>query len=196
MSQAFETFREQFLRCSHRKGDQVCFNTKNSHLKNHQARSGEVLSRGSFEAEADSESFGSDWISDISRVIENVDRHLQDTSLDERMSIPQAHQAVMERFYGDHGPAERLMSHSTCLCCLANVPTNPLPCGHVLCLQCVQVFGTQRDNGLLEIRCCPLHPRLTSWTEPVAIKFKPQEAGVRVLCLERSVCSLILLLFL
>lgn len=190
LSQAFETFREQFLRCSHRKGDQACFNTKNSHLKNHQARSGEVLSRGSFEAEANSESFGSNWITGIGRTIENVDRYLQDTSLGERTSIPRNHQAIMESFYGDHGPAERLMSHSTCLCCLANVPTNPLPCGHVLCLQCAQGFGTRRDNGLLEIRCCPLHPRETNWTEPISIKFKPQEAGVRVLCLERSVCSL------
>lgn len=189
LSQAFETFREEFLRCSYQKDGQACFNTKNSHLKNHQAQSGQVLSRGSFEAETNSESFGSDWISYIGRRIEDMDRYLQGPTLDERKSIPRRHQATMARFYSDHGPAERLKAHSTCLCCLANVPTNPLPCGHVLCLQCAQVYGTQRGNGLLDIQYCPLHPRETDWAEPVTIKFKPQEAGVRVLCLEGSVYS-------
>lgn len=155
-----------------------------SHLKDHQARSGTVLARGPFESRIHALTFFPAWIEDIDQNIRGLDKQLQELNVDEKVGIPRIHQAIMERFYQECGSAGLFRAHLTCLCCVRKVPSNPLPCGHVLCDHCVQMFGTDHGRGLIEMPFCPLHPLETSWSEPAQIRFKPQEAGVRALCLD------------
>jgi predicted acylesterase/phospholipase RssA len=95
----------------------------------------------------------------------------------------------MHRFYIAIGPAGQFLSHSTCFCCLMHSPQHVLRCRHVLCTQCVRAYGRSLDanaesRSVLSLDCCPLHPDDTRWQNPCIIRFEPEHAGVRLLCLD------------
>jgi hypothetical protein len=95
------------------------------------------------------------------------------------------HARHMSRFYKELQGADRFMSHATCYCCLTAAPEHALPCGHVLCTGCVKSYGKKRGSrSLLEMTYCPLHERETRWSSPCQLRFKPDYAGVRLLCLD------------
>lgn len=76
-------------------------------------------------------------------------------------------------------------SNKTCFACLQSVPDHALPCGHVLCEQCVRDFGRSSEDQryCIEITQCVLC--LSEWlTPPQRVRLKPKFAGVRVLTLD------------
>jgi hypothetical protein len=96
---------------------------------------------------------------------------------------------------------EVISSHCTCFGCLFSTPTNPLPCGHVLCDACVVDFSGSSEghdkrptrhtdfpeafrpgNSWLEIYDCPLC--MSSLREPWRLMKEPQEAAPRILLLD------------
>lgn len=89
----------------------------------------------------------------------------------------------LDSFYRFVGPATWIRSHSTCFCCLMDVPQHSLPCGHALCDRCARACGDLTQSTLL-ISWCPLHQHATRWTQPKVVKYKPRGAGVRVLVLD------------
>lgn len=94
--------------------------------------------------------------------------------------------AALESAAIDSGVVE-LTSQRTCLSCLANCPTNMLPCGphqHAICEDCIRQSGQQDDQqSLITIRNCPLGCRFTI-LHPWTIKVKPKQAGARILVLD------------
>jgi hypothetical protein len=64
------------------------------------------------------------------------------------------------------------------------MPEYPLPCGHVLCLQCVKSHGQEHEGAVLTFENCPLHPDEKLSSIPWPIHFKPAFAGVRILSLD------------
>lgn len=76
-------------------------------------------------------------------------------------------------------------SNKTCFACLQSVPDHSLPCGHVLCEQCVKDFGKVYED---ERNCTIISQCLfcfAEWPSQLQlVRFKPKLAGVRVLTLD------------
>ncbi|KAK5119234.1 hypothetical protein LTR85_007848 [Meristemomyces frigidus] len=102
------------------------------------------------------------------------------TSLDVVLDM---HRKRMGSFYQSMGGAVQYISHATCLCCLKEVPEHALPCGHVLCARCIRAYGRRHPDNSITINFCPLHS-LDHFRQPWRIRWKPEHAGVRVLCLD------------
>ncbi|KAH6886261.1 hypothetical protein B0T10DRAFT_576010 [Thelonectria olida] len=181
---AFTEFCDRWLRCSFEKAGYQCCNAQNTHGKGHQAHTGRILAKGTYQSTFDTDKFFADWIKSIDQNIQVQDDLLQRQVTRDERTLPAKHKRIMAEFYRANGPADRIKSHLTCLCCVRNIPGNVLPCQHALCKDCVQAFGWNVGKGVFELHDCPLHPLDTRWASPARIRFKPHGAGVRVLCLD------------
>lgn len=160
--------------------------------KGHQDDQG-IIAAGDYQAAFDS-SFLPSWKGQLRSAIESLHRDFsyeleQAAQVEDTNAIPEErialdlHIEYLNHFFEAVGPAASICSHSTCFCCLMDVPEHPLPCGHVLCTACIKAYGRQQKSTVL-MACCPLHREATSWARPAPIKFKPAGAGVRVLSLD------------
>ncbi|CAJ0552466.1 Ff.00g064450.m01.CDS01 [Fusarium sp. VM40] len=185
---ALQQFCNYWLRCSFQKGGQKCHNVRSSHEKGHQAHTGEVLSyRGSYESTFVVEDFFPTWYDEIDKHVKELQERAQQDNRDESVVIADMHIEVMKEFYKavhPGRPPSEFRSNSTCLCCVSKIPDNVLTCGHILCKKCIQAYGDKLEQGLFKLHYCPLHPHDENWVKPVLIRFKPAEAGVRILCLD------------
>lgn len=96
---------------------------------------------------------------------------------------------VLTLFYrhvSDDGKVERYNSHSVCFCCLLRPPEHALPCGHVLCTQCISIYGRHQPGSRTEISIdyCPLEKQSVRAFQDWKISLKPDSAGVRILTLD------------
>ncbi|KAK3379099.1 hypothetical protein B0T24DRAFT_716735 [Lasiosphaeria ovina] len=197
---AYDEFCEQWLRCGFSQNGSTCCVVKNLHKKGHQARSGKIFSKGSYSPEFSSDVFFEDWMLDIGSHLDKLIRKLNEFGADvqERELVARLHRTEIETFYRKLDSVTKVKSHATCLCCVRKVPEHVLPCGHVLCDACVQSIGDDVGGCVFEVRYCPLHPQYAKWYDnPVRIKFKPKDAGVRLLCLDgggiRGIVELVIL---
>lgn len=151
------------------------------------------MPRANFEWAFKQEELFPKWMTQIGQHISSLNQRLrEDYSMEsqETTRVMKLHRKVMSEFYTGVGMLSRLgrvsnlKSHVTCLCCVRKIPEHVLPCGHVLCRDCIQSFGRDMGQGLFDLSGCPLHPSETRWDRPVRIRFKPKDAGVRVLCLD------------
>lgn len=128
------------------------------------------------------------WMGLIRDHIEQLDCQSQMVAIggDEANYIINLHGRVMSDFFKSLGNVARLKSRTTCLCCVRHIPEHILPCGHVLCKYCIQSFGRNEGQGVFSLDYCPLHlvESRTRWPSAARIRFKPQDAGVRVMCLD------------
>lgn len=55
------------------------------------------------------------------------------------------------------GHAGPLTSQSACFCCLLEAGQHPLPCGHLLCTECVMTFGRlDSASSVVGMKECPI----------------------------------------
>lgn len=164
-------------------------NTQSSHEKGHQSYKGVVLERSGYQSSFPYPESFDQWINEIQGIIEYLQENFNWGDKEEGSFIPKMHRDIMETFYTTVPTASKFRSHLTCACCVGKIPENVLPCGHIICKACVQCFGHRKGQGLFILLNCPLHPATSNWRSPVQIEYKPEEAGVRVLCLDGYVMS-------
>ena len=77
-----------------------------------------------------------------------------------------------------------IQSSSTCLACLRRRPQYGLPCGHIVCENCVLVFGEccVDDPWIFKVHSCFLCG--VKMPEEITVKIHPPTAGVGVLCID------------
>ncbi|EXK83413.1 hypothetical protein FOQG_12275 [Fusarium oxysporum f. sp. raphani 54005] len=75
-------------------------------------------------------------------------------------------------------------SNSVCLACLRRMPIYDLPCGHVICGNCVRVFGerTKKEPYLFLIRRCFLCQAVMP--KDLCIRMHPPTAGAGIICID------------
>ena len=186
IKEAFDDFCEQWLRCGYERAGETCCNVKSSHKKGHQASTGKIFAKGLYVPEFAADFFG-DWMHEIDAHLARLKARLDELGPDEeeRDLATRLHRREMECFFPQLDRPTKFLSHATCFCCVRKIPEHVLPCGHVLCTPCVQSFGDKVGDCIYKLRACPLHPAQTAWLyDPPQIKFKPHDAGVRVLCLD------------
>ena len=188
--QALNDFCDRHWQCSYSRKKERCVNVLFGHAsKGHQNGEGRVLASGDYVTSFDYNTVLCTWIQSLEHAINDIQKS-RDKALLAKPSISAEeitsvlHLWNMNTFYNRIGSAGGFMSHSTCFCCLREIPVHPLSCGHVLCIPCVRSYGVSKEDGSIELSECPMGGAGERWLEPSLFKFKPPLAGVRVLCLD------------
>jgi hypothetical protein len=165
-------------------------NVQKGHTKGHQNEKGTVIGSGLFQSAFTWESFEGEWIDllhqKVFKMQNQIHDQLQGRTLNEDTLILDIHKIVIQDFYKRLGGAVNFSSHSTCFCCLREMPEHPLPCGHVLCSECISGYGSRVSGNMVLMEACPLHS-LDRFSRPWHIRFKPEMAGIRILSLDGQV---------
>ncbi|KAI8631062.1 FabD/lysophospholipase-like protein [Xylariaceae sp. FL1651] len=165
-----------------------CCNVRTSHTKGHQNINGKLIGNGSYQSDFEPGTFASKW----TKTICNQLALFQDATYNLGQKISRSdiyiaailHRQRMNNFYNGLGNASDFLSHTACFSCLREFPECPLPCGHILCLPCVQAYGRNTSRTTIELNRCPLHVRELIAEKPYVLTIKPPQAGVRVLSLD------------
>lgn len=180
--------------CTFSKGKDRCVNVAASHDKGHQNAKGKVIDTGKFESDFNHRELWPQWKRMVGEEISRIDNELQ-VALDGSQEIVRV-AAVLAKMHSKHsagvydllGSAKQFRSHTTCFCCLMQPPQHTLPCGHTLCSACVRSYGSapkgSSSTSVVVLGACPLHTDTESWFDPHIIRFKPTNAGLRLLSLD------------
>ncbi len=167
---------DRMWECEFRNSQGRCIIVKTGHLKGHQAQNGKIIASGSWQTSA-----GMLDVKDhLNKVI------LKTMTISPYKSLT-SHRQYLAKFYLSVRGAKKYVSHTTCLCCLLSVSPaeHLLPCGHVICRNCVRDFGkTIKDSDDFQLESCPLENTKSQPGFPHRIHIKPEFAGVRILSLD------------
>ncbi|KAJ0109487.1 hypothetical protein J7T55_000413 [Diaporthe amygdali] len=193
---ALQTFSDMYWPCSFSNpsfGDAGrCCNVRSGHNpKGHQNVQGKIIANGSYQSTLNLETFQPEWTALIRRSLEAIEGAMSKLSQafpakTELTTAALLHRERLNDFYRvlDADGATAFVSHSACLSCLRELPECALPCGHVLCLPCMELYGTRASRTCIEISRCPLHVGDIIAEPPWTVAVKPARAGVRVLSLD------------
>lgn len=168
-----------------------CCNVKLGHNpKGHQNKQGKIIGHGEYQSSFNITAFQPEWdhlirssLIQVQSASFRLAREFPDRSELEIAAL--LHQEQLNELYSNNlGSAMTFISYSTCLCCLRELPECALPCGHVLCLPCVEIYGGRTSKTTIEINRCPIHVRDVIASPPWVIVTKPRFAGARTLCLD------------
>ena len=188
--QAFNDFCDRHWPCSFQKKESHCVKVCIGHsTKGHQNAAGKILGSGDYVPSFNYYDDLAVWIKSLEQGLNHIQECKDKASLSNFGSssddlIPQLHSQTTQVFYSKIGSSHRFISHSTCFCCLREIPVHPLPCGHVICTRCVQSYGVPQGRGFFEMSRCPLDQATNSWPQSCHINIKPPLAGVRILSLD------------
>jgi hypothetical protein len=196
---ALDRFFDVFWPCSFRDSHgRACHNIRAGHeSKGHQDRNGRIIglkSSSAYQSNFSQETYQKKWLESIKENLTAFDvrlrqrRHSVGASQFKMLEAEDAFQLHLEEhlkvFFLERGGARNYFSLATCYCCLMKVPQHPLPCGHVLCTDCIKSYGNKLEHSSVSLDSCPLHPEESKAFGPWVIRFKPDFAGVRVLSLD------------
>ncbi|KAK4198920.1 putative lysophospholipase-like protein [Triangularia verruculosa] len=179
-----------------------CVNVVKGHGKGHQDMRANILSRGKYQA---TPGFSFEEYCDVFRdrtyfILENLMLDLaryrnkrENFHVSEAQAAAKIHRdTILTTFFQrvDH-PDKRgegagpLTSHTVCFCCFLKPAEHPLPCGHMLCEQCIFAYGEVDSNtATVTLHQCPIEGAEETWSQPHTIRVKPQSAGIRVMSLD------------
>ncbi|KAI1170029.1 hypothetical protein F4777DRAFT_592252 [Nemania sp. FL0916] len=192
---AMQTFAGLYWPCSFRNSTPgelgQCCNVKLGHNpKGHQNKQGRIIGHGEYESDFNATAFQPLW----EHLLRTCLVQVQSASFRLTHEFPDRteleiaallHQEHLNDLYSNNlGSALTYVSYSSCLCCLRELPECALPCGHVLCLPCIEIYGHRTSRTTIEISRCPIHVRDVISSPPWVIVTKPRYAGARTLCLD------------
>ncbi|KAI0525395.1 hypothetical protein F5B22DRAFT_633515 [Xylaria bambusicola] len=192
---AMHTFSELYWPCSFENqalGELGrCCNVKLGHNpKGHQNKQGKIIGHGDYQSSFNVAIFQPQWehilrasLIQVQSASFRLAREFPDRSELEIAAL--LHQEHLNELYSNNlGSAMNFISYTSCLCCLRELPECALPCGHVLCLSCVEIYGCRTSRTTIEISRCPIHVRDVISSPPWVVTTKPRFAGIRTLCLD------------
>ena len=91
------------------------------------------------------------------------------------------HLANLRRF---HAKWSQVRCNVTCMSCLNRAPEHGMPCGHMLCEPCVQIYGNESEPWTYRIGSCLFC--MAEWSEDIVVGVKPSTYGVSILCLDEG----------
>ncbi|KAI1125989.1 hypothetical protein F5Y10DRAFT_279102 [Nemania abortiva] len=168
-----------------------CCNVKLGHNpKGHQNKQGKIIGHGEYQSDFNVAAFQPEWeklirasLVQVQSASSQLAHEFPDRSELEIAAL--LHQERLNELYSNNlGSALSFVSYSSCLCCLRELPECALPCGHVLCLPCIEIYGHRTSRTTIEISRCPIHVRDVISSPPWVVVTKPRYAGARTLCLD------------
>jgi predicted acylesterase/phospholipase RssA len=183
-----KTFCDDHLMCSFTdRSNRTCTGTRLSHGVEHRTLDGKIIGSGQYTASITATSYLPQWISSLKRKLDMYEEEYLEAVEEEpetstRILANELHIDQLDYCFKELGTARPFISHASCFGCLVNTPLHPLPCGHVLCDNCVRDCGT-RGHGKIKLEYCPLHMDI-GFGPPWEITDKPDHVGVRILSLD------------
>ncbi|CAI6303542.1 unnamed protein product [Periconia digitata] len=170
-----------------------CQNSRSGHhAKGHQLSDGRVFARGAYESSFFFEEHRKQILDDIFVTFhESMNKlsRLAREGVDQLKAAAVLHRTdALSAFYPSSDGNEPVgLQHTVfCICCLFGLPEALLPCGHMLCRDCVEAYGHRKAHALVEILECPLEINQKIQTQPHIVYTRPESAGVRVLALHNG----------
>ena len=161
--------------------------------KGHQLKNGKVFAVGGYVSEFSFESYRERFVWNVYYRLDELQNALieglqnKDGEGEAQLAAEIHKDKVMAHFYKHtaNGRAGAFVSHSTCFSCLFEPPEHALPCGHILCTNCLQAYGhLSKNRSCVELDGCPMEslyrPKYGSWR----VILKPATAGIRILTLD------------
>jgi hypothetical protein len=171
-----------------------CANVRTGHAaKGHQLSDGRVFARGSYISTFKFEENRKQILDKIYATFHHFMSKLSQLS---RKGVDQLEAAftlhrddAISAFYprSENGQPVGLQHTVFCICCLFSTPEALLPCGHMLCRECIQAYGCQKAHALVDVLECPLEVNQKTRLKSRAVYIRPEAAGVRVLALNKYV---------
>ncbi|KAI0474210.1 hypothetical protein F4859DRAFT_521928 [Xylaria cf. heliscus] len=198
LDDALENFCDQHWPCEfiNAKTGLRCINVRSGHKsKGHQSEDGRVFAAGDWVSKFSFQDHGAfrDWVYGcLVELLQELTTQAQDNNEAEERVAARIHKTmVLTNLFShaknsDGGPHIRnyLLNHTACFCCLFGQAEHPLPCGHVLCTECIHTYGYAMDANWIELPECPFACRGNRRATPCVIHMKPKLAGIRVVTLD------------
>ncbi|KAK1756460.1 acyl transferase/acyl hydrolase/lysophospholipase [Echria macrotheca] len=200
LEDVLEPFCEEHWPCQqrHPRTQARCVNVRARHTKGHQTANGKVFAAGEYVSDFTLDEYRKEFLDNVYccliKFLDRLEKELKaKEGASERLVASSIHRdMVLAGFFrcvdppeyrGHSGP---LTSQSACFCCLLEAGQHPLPCGHLLCTECVMTFGTlDYTTSAVGLRECPIGSDTCSFTcFPAQIRMKPRSSGARVMSLD------------
>lgn len=209
---------DQFLNNSqpcayiHPETGKKCVNTKNGHAKGHQGAEGTFLAGGNFVNDAfDSGSFLELIDRTVFNALEAINNHVDSNREEKGQYLAELHRSYLDSIpnqsfwtesftaewinlfnerFGHISSASLTVRASMCYACLFGRPEYCLPCGHVICFECLREFDqastSERYPGVAIHNECVLCSSKAGedgmW--PYIVEYRPDLSGICVLSLD------------
>lgn len=181
---------------------QRCVNVRVGHqFKGHQSKDGKVFAVGDYVPGFSFNTYYKDFRDNVytclvallkelaSRVLQGDSEEIEAAHIHRHMVLTNfflhtttaAQEPHLESAFGGF-----LHSQTAYFCCLFGQAEVPLPCGHIICMTCLNMYGRARGDVEYELDSCPIEgqARFRAFTSRWTIQVKPQSAGIRVMTLD------------
>jgi predicted acylesterase/phospholipase RssA len=183
-----KSFCDDHLMCSFTdRSNRTCTGTRLSHGMEHRTSDDKIIGSGQYTTTITANSYLPQWISFLKRRLDMYEKEYLEAVDEEpetstKRLASDLHIEQMDYCFMKLGTARPFVSHESCFGCLVNIPLHPLPCGHVLCDNCVRDCG-RRSHGKVKLEYCPLH-MYTRFEPPWEVTQKLDHVGIRILSLD------------
>ncbi|KAK1832963.1 acyl transferase/acyl hydrolase/lysophospholipase [Podospora conica] len=197
LDDVLELFYEEHWPCErrHPKTHARCVNVRARHTKGHQMDNGKVFAAGDYVSEVTLDEYRKEFRDNVYcclvKLLGRLEKELK-SNTSEPLAAASIHKdMVLSGFFrcvdppGLRGSAGPLTSQSACFCCLLEAGQYPLPCGHLLCAECVTTFGQLDSSSSSTVGECPIGgDECPPMGFPAQIRIKPRSSGVRIMTLD------------
>jgi hypothetical protein len=196
----------------HSENGEKCINTKTGHAKGHQSADGSFLADGSFvDGIFDSGAFIDRINNTVSMTIKTIDDNLHSNGQERRQYAASKHRNLLQSIpdqsfwqtsftpqwttqfnqrFGHAFGAHLSTRASVCYACLFGRPEYTLPCGHVVCFDCIREFDQSSISETYPgvaihkecVLCSSNDTSNRNW--PHTVEYQPDLSGIRVLTLD------------
>lgn len=193
LADALESFCEHHWPCEFVGSEKErCVNTRGGHIKGHQKKNGKVFAAGEFVSSFSYSAYFTDFCNNVYThlvaLLEELASSVQQGSSEESAAAFIHKDMVLTKFF-QH--IERIggffHSHTACFCCLFGQAEVQLPCGHIICENCLVMYGSPRSESEYTLVNCPIEGPRPLQGSVWKFQLKPRSAGVRILTLDGSV---------
>ncbi|KAI1367159.1 hypothetical protein F5Y08DRAFT_350010 [Xylaria arbuscula] len=198
LDDAIENFCDQYWPCEFVNPETGvrCVNVRSGHAsKGHQSADGKVFAAGDWTSKFSFESHRDfrDWVYYcLLELLKELTRQVQGNGEAEQKVAARIHKTMVLGPLFCHTIRRDEASHiqniflnnMACFCCLFGQAEHCLPCGHILCIDCVNTYGHPRGPNWLELFECPFLCHGNRSPIRCVIYTKPKLAGTRLITLD------------
>lgn len=198
LDDAIENFCDQYWPCEfiNPATGVRCVNVRSGHTsKGHQSADGRVFAAGNWVSKFSFENHLAfrDWVYYcLLELLKELTTQVQENNESEEKVAARIHKTMVlgplfsraKHRDGALHTENIFVNNMACFCCLFGQAEHCLPCGHILCIGCVNTYGHSSGPNWIKLFECPFLCHGNGSGIHCVIHTKPKSAGVRLLTLD------------